>query len=176
MGDFKAMDGAALRASVVGSLGDVADNLRDVGVRLGIRPYRVRLVWTRWTGRRRGHGVEEVVRTEEVLPMPKVDGIESISADATQWGVEESGGVTVSQISPRYTEDQLRGRGPNGEPLTAAEQFYWEVEAPGVGGSPGERRRFTVATTPVYQPGRLHWVVGLVRAHEARERSGEPAI
>lgn len=145
------------------------DMVRDIQTKLGLRQYVVSLVRTRWTGGERGDGVEQVVSTEPLLPVPKVQELVALSATNTNVGEQEFGSLTVSEISIRYTEAQLTGA-----PVGVDENFYWEIEFVG-GQQPAQRkRRFTVNAPPSQNPENFEWTIKLARALEDRTELGEP--
>ena len=170
---FSVVDNHSITKTVFAKLAPVVDVLRDLKTKpFGARPYQVKLVWTRWSGAERGEGVEELVTETLVLPTPNVD-LSSLSNTLQPIGTEETGTVTVREISPRYTEDQLMGRLADGTPVDETTQFYWEVYFPRPN-EPGVRRRFTPAGAPSYNPTAFEWTIRLVRAGEDRSRTGEP--
>jgi hypothetical protein len=164
------------RESLLHSLGQdlvcLVDQARDVRVELGLRPYVVRMVRTRWTGGARGRGQEVVTSVQPILPVPKVSDLTALTEVLTSVGVSEQGGVMVTEISGAYTEDQLLGKQPGGVLPERDEKFYWEVEYVGPGG--GELRRFTVRGAPTYLAEKFQWTVQLERADQGRSRAGEP--
>lgn len=159
-------------------LGDFAldgclDDLRQINTDLGMRPYRVFLVRTRWSGESRGEGVETVISEEELSPTPKVEPVSSVNRQLLDIGIDEQGSLNVSEISPRYTEFQLLGLTPNGESIPPNETFSWEVTLMR-GDGPHKRRRFLVQGVPSYQAEELQWTVRLNRAGADREDSKVP--
>lgn len=152
-----------------------ANSLRNLLTVFGLRPYVVRLVRTRWSQGERGWGTEEVVEAIDLLPTPKVESLDTLDNVTQVVGSDEYGSLRVSQINGELTEDQICGRGPQGEPIPESDNFYWEIEFPNPSGMfPGERRRFELSGTPTFEAGKLQWVVQLVRAGENRTREGTP--
>lgn len=171
--DFDKPTAKLLRGALVHKLIGVADNVRNLATRFGARPYEVRLVHTRWSGGRRGSGVEEVVSEVVISPTPVVRGIAGMVEDLTAVGLQEGGeGVVVKQISPRYTREELLGQGPNGEPVGQDESFWWEVTYHHPSAPSALKRRFTAAGVPEYDPTGFAWSVGLVRHTKDRDRAG----
>lgn len=151
------------------SLVPCVDQIRDLNTCFGLRSYSVSLVATRWSGGRRGVGVEEVIRDEAILPTPLVSGVGELERQLSGLGTEEFGGVTISEISARYTEDQLLGRQADGSAPPPDETFWWEIRAV----LPSEqtaRRRFQLSAAPVLDMTSLQWTVKLARASEDRTR------
>ena len=151
----------------------VADRMRDIRVKLGLRPYMVHLVRTRWEGGVRGKGEEIVVSAVEILPVPLVSDLNGLALTVGPAVFDEIGTVVLSEVSGKYTEDQLRGRGEGGEPIPDDESFWYEVEFRRAGRTFGERRRFVARSAPTYQASRFQHVVTLHVASQGRGRKGE---
>lgn len=163
------------RSSLVGSLTNTVDRLRDLYVRYGARTYQVFLVWTRWSGGERGLGVEQVIKTVPVLPTPDVSTLTAIQNSTEMIGTAESGDLYITQISPRYTEAELVGLAHftrPGDPLPEDVSFYWEIFYPDTDGD-GVRRRFTPRSAPNSDPTKFQWRIRLLRQAEDRATSGE---
>jgi len=148
------------------SLIPLVDQARDIHACLGLRGYTVRLVWTRWSGARRGEGVEEVTKTELLLPVPKVADLSALAARMMHIGQVEEGTLQISEISARYTEDLL-----SGGQLADNEQFYYEIQQTRQG---APRRRFAVSGVPAFKPDSVEWSVTVVRAYSDRNEYGDP--
>jgi hypothetical protein len=170
---FTVLDQAQIRETLIASLTDTVDSVRDIYTQLGARPYRVRMVRTRWTGGMRGVGVEEVVCETPILPTPRVSDLANLSQELLPIGMEEVGQVRISEISPRYTEDQLVGRDNDGTPVSSDTEFYYEIEFVRPD-SDGVRRRFIPTGVPNYNPTQFQWWIDLRRAHDDRTRAGDP--
>lgn len=155
--------------TMVGALRSQVDCIRDLNACLGARIHDVRLVRTRWSGGVRGRGVEEVISDEPILPAPLVRDLSGVRSYQSGVGAIERGSVVVSEISLRYTEDELQGNYPGGAPIPPNENFYWEV----VNISSGERRRFLPDGPPTPDPLKFEYRIRLTRAQENRSRSGE---
>jgi hypothetical protein len=162
-----------LRTSLGQRLIPVVDRVRDIATVLGTRPYRVRIVRTRFAGPRRGVGVESVVHQMDILPTPKVVDMTTLTELVTPVGVNEQGTIQLQEVSGRYTEEQLMGVGPNGDAIASNEAVYFEVEFFRRDGSPSELRRFQRDSIPFYDAGRVQWIVTLVSVVENRARSGQ---
>lgn len=153
------------------------DELRQLAAEFGARPYRVFLVTTIWSGTRKGLGVERIKEEVELLPTPKVDPMTGVNLQLQPIGIDEVGGLQITEISPRYQEHELRGIGPQGESLAPNEEFYWEVALSRGDGEAKKRRRFHIQGVPSYHAadgGALQWHVRLVRAGTDREADGSP--
>jgi hypothetical protein len=174
--EFALQDEGTIQNSLAAGLIHVADQARQIAVCLGTRPYRVTLVWVRWSGGRRGVGVEEIAREETILPTPLVRWFDGpLERDLWEVGATEVGTVQVQQISGRYSEDFLVGRDDAGL-LGDDIDFFWEVQFLPPGGVPGaapmKRRRFVVKTIPAYRAEDIEWRVALVRHTGDRTRDG----
>jgi hypothetical protein len=163
-----------VQGTVFNRMVPVVDTLRDLLTKpFGMRAYKVVLVWTRWSGGRRGDGVEEVLREEVLLPTPALR-LNGVRVTAEMIGAHENGQVIVQEISPRYTEAQLTGCDETGEPVPEDQNFYWElvpIVPPGVA---APRRRFLLAAPPDRNNENFEWVVKLVRAANDRTLTGDP--
>lgn len=159
--------------TLIARLTPAVDRLRDLKTKLGARPYRVSLVTTRWSGGERGVGAEEVVGCCVLLPTPKVADLDGLELTIQSVGADEVGTLRVSEISPSYSEEQLRGLGPLGEEIPADHNFYWEVTYPKANGA-DLRRRFLPRSPPGYDAVKFQWSIVLVKASEDRERNGDP--
>jgi len=153
----------------------VVDKVRDLNTRLGMRPYRVRVVRTTWGSGERGVGVEVVVSEMELLPTPLLVDMNTLSEEVTAVGRVEVGTVTLREVSGRYTEDHLTGVDSEGNPVGDSDSLYYEVDMFRPDGQPGERRRFALASVPFYDAPRAQWVVTLDAQLARRGRDGSPA-
>jgi hypothetical protein len=169
---FTEMSGMAASRSMGGKLIDTVDQARDLMTRYGLRPYTVRLVITRWTGGERGKGEEYVASAVPILPTPKVNDLTGVAAVNTPIGWDESGRVTLSKISGRYTGETLRGLDSAGNPPSADEQFFYEIEYAEKTG-PGSKRRFYPRGAPFWDAAKFEWRVELERQADDRQRSGD---
>lgn len=170
---FTVLQGTAIDQTVIASLTGAVDLIRDIKTQLGARPYTVALIWTRWSGGERGLGMEEVTRVVPVLPTPKVSDLTSVGTSVTPVGTEEEGGIRVTEISPRFTEDTLNGIDDDGTPVPQDQNFYWEIVFLRSDG-PGVRRRFTPKGTPSYNPLKFGWTVDLQKQYDDRARNTDP--
>jgi hypothetical protein len=152
----------------------VVDALRDLWTQLGARSYAVILVHTRWSGGAIGEGQEQIIDEKYILPVPKVSTATSLTHEASPIGTEDSGELTISEISPRYTENVLLGLGQDGTPLAEGTQFYYEILNLDGTAPENNRRRFITASAPNYDPEAFEWTVRLTRVIGDRTRSGAP--
>lgn len=147
------------------------DQARDVATCLGLRPYQVHLVRTRWTSGERGAGVEEVLSVEPILPTPKLAKVR-VDKRAEGLGWVETGDLLVTEISPRYREEQFYGHSEDGRPIEDGDSFYWEVTQMRPG-TPARKRRYTLSSTPELVAERAEWRLQLTRALGDRAADGE---
>lgn len=159
-------------ASLVDSLGVVVDNLRQLYTDFGLRPYRVHSVVYRWTGGEVGRGVAEVVSDRELLPTPNLRETSGVAGELRSAGLVERGSVRLEEISPRYTEDEVRVLF-HSYPLPPGCQGFVEVRVDARDGST-QRRRFIVRGIPYRDAGGFEWRATLLRQDEDRERNGAP--
>ena len=163
---------------------------------MGIRPYRCFLCWTIWSGRERGEGVEDLIARVELLPTPKVEGLDAVAHRFFSGGVLPVGSVQVNRISALFTQDQLTGLAvpregvdparltppriesaralarPNVNTLPDPIDFFWEVVEDGRGDDPAARNKFRLAAWPWRKPGNVEWSVILERVSNDENRDG----
>jgi hypothetical protein len=151
----------------------VADRLRDLFTRFGLRPYKVRVVRVRWSGGTRGIGAPIVERTLDLLPTPLVVDLTTMTEVVQPVGLDEIGSITVSEISGRFTDYQLRMLDPNGREPDPDEEVYYEIEFPKPDGT-SDKRKFWLRSAPHYHAGRFYWQVRLEKAHQDRDFRGDP--
>lgn len=166
-GRFTVHTPASWNGTLANRLIGIEDRASDIEVRLGLRPYKVSVVRVRWSGDRRGSGVQEVVGDLAILPVPRITDLSGLQLISNAAMVREQGSVMVSRISGAYTEDQLAGLDVGGVDLPPTDEVFWEV----VFLRSGDRRRFTVTTAPGYDAERAQWSLTLTRAHEGRARN-----
>lgn len=171
---FTVPDAQTLACTLGQKLIPAVDRIRDLYTRFGARPYRVHIVRTRSSGPTRGVGVEQVVQELELLPVPMVVDMRSLTEMVTPVGVNEQGIVQLQYISGRYTEEQLLGFGPSGAPVAPNETVYYEITFFRRDGRPAERRRFVRDSVPSYNALQFQWMVTLVSALENRSRDKSP--
>lgn len=169
---FTKLDPQQLSRTVAAKLVPVADSLRNLQVKLGIRTYQVRIIKTRWTGGYRGDGVEVITAITDILPTPLLT-IGGLSEQVQSYGLVEDGTVNISEISGRYSEQQLLGWSSDTHPPAEDEQIFWEIEYPQISGSPARKRRFIPVSAPAYNPESLQWTVTVQRSHPERSNLGE---
>lgn len=156
--------------SLVEGLGEVADDLRQLYTDFGLRPYRLFSVVVSWSGGEIGRGTASVASETEFLPTPKVD-VRPLSREATEAGEVERGQIRVSEISPRYTEEDIRVLFHT-QPLPAGHEGFVEMRMDGRDGKYAVRHRLIVADTPWRQADKFQWTVRMVAQDEPRSRTG----
>lgn len=146
----------------------------------GLRPFRVFLVWTKGNGEV-GEGRDEEILRAEILPTPLVENLDAISLSAYSAGVLPVGSIRVSEVSPLWTYDQLKGRVP--PVVDGVEQhivepffFFYEVIEDGRGDCAPSRMRFHIATEPYRRASKFDWTFTLERDSEDRTRSGRSQL
>lgn len=167
---FTVKSGAEYAQTLIQKLTPVADKMRDLKTRLGARPYQVALITVRWSGGRRGVGTPEVAAMRPILPTPRVASLDSMTLLLQSVGLDESGTIRVSEISPSYTEDELRGVGPQGQSVPSDTEFFWEITYPRPAPAFAVKRRYQLRSAPMYNSTAFHWVVVLNKATEERDR------
>ena len=155
--------------TLAAKLGGCVDKIRGINAMLGLRPYHVYLVHTRWSGTEVGDGVESVLTQEEVLPVPRVQSIASLRLQLQSVGLAEIGDLQLSEVSTRYTENRLRRLQEDGTSYPRNESTYWEIHFLRADGSNAIRRRFVCVGVPVLEPGNVQWTVSLSRSYNDRD-------
>lgn len=160
-------------ATLVEQLGSVADDLRQLNTDFGLRPYRVFSVRVRWTGGEVGRGECVVISEREFLPTPRLDETGGVAGTPRSGGIAERGSVKLREISPRYTEDEVRGLLCCSLTLAPGVEGWVEVMMDARDGL-SRRRRFVVSGIPFRNAGRFEWTATLLRQDQDRSRSGVP--
>lgn len=165
---------AQAKASLCQRLTGVADNVRQIATILGARPYRVFLIWTRWSGEERGEGVETQVQSIEVLPTPRVQNLDAVTFSLYHAGTLPVGSIKVDRISGAvFTSDILKGDWVpvNHEDfIPEPTEFMYEVVEDGRGDNPAVRSRFRLLSFPFRRATQVDWTVMLERVGEDRNR------
>lgn len=155
--------------SLAEDMAEVVDDLRQMLVDEGLRPYEVRSVVVRWSGGERHRGTPSVVFERPFLPIPRVHGISGVARDLRPGGTVKRGTVTLTGISPRYTLEDILELIPRD--LQRGEEHFIEISLDKREGNPA-RLRYVVSGTPERRP--LDWTVKLTKQDENRDRSGRP--
>lgn len=160
-------------------LGAMVDNVRQLNTDFGIRPYRVFMTWTRWTGSERGEGDEITVKRIEILPTPRVTSMDNIALSPVNAGILQVGSLKVDEISVCFTEDMLRGRWvpeEHEDHIPEPIEFFYEVVEDGRGDNPPVRPKFRLAAGPHRNASAVEWVITLERTSQDRTRDDKSAI
>jgi hypothetical protein len=165
---------AQAKATLAQRLGRVADNVRQIATILGARPYRVFLVWTKWSGQERGEGQEAEIRRVEILPTPRVANLDAITFSLYHAGTLPVGSVKVDRISVvSFSSDLLTGNYVPAEHedfIPEPYEFMYEVVEDGRGDNPPTRSRFRLLSFPFRRATQVDWTIMLERVGEDRNR------
>lgn len=170
---------ALVPQTLAGRLVSTVDKIRNLNAKFGIRPYRVFLVHVVWTGGKRGIGNKEVRSRIELLPVPRVRNIDSVSRNLRVTGLTEEGDLVIDEISAKYAEDDLTGktvdlRDPD-QPRTSRPdvEFFYEVEESRPTSPRPLIRRFSAPIkAPTLSRDGFQWRVTLTKQGEDRGRNG----
>jgi hypothetical protein len=152
-------------------LGGTVDELRQLYTDFGLRPYRVFSVVIRWTGGDIGKGDAVLESEVELLPTPLLVDMKPVRGTAKPAGLDEEGAVMLKQISPRYTEDDVRTIFHQ-EQLPKDRDGYLEIRMDARDGIT-TRRRFTVKGAPSRSADRFEWSTRLIMQDHDRDRDGQ---
>ncbi len=149
------------------------DEARRIKHTMGLRPYRVFLVWVRRDGRQRFQEIKRI----ELTPV-RVNQLESVSWRLRDAGRQAMGSIVLTEVSPaQVTENDLLGR-LDGEPAGPDVDFFYEIVrhkrcAEDTKIQPG---RYTVAGVPTLDGEDWQYVVNLADQHNPRwaEDQGKP--
>jgi hypothetical protein len=159
-----------MEPSFADDMGDIVDDLRQMATDFGMRPYRVFSIVVGWSGGVVGRGTQSVLRETELLPTPRID-LTSIRYVVTSGGRTDDGYTKLYEISPRYTQDDVRTLFYRS--LAAGEQSFVEVRIDGRDGSDPVRHRLTVSGVPFRDADGFQWIVPLKIQQEERNRNGQ---
>ena len=159
--------------SLVEDMQPIVDDARQLNTDFGLRPYRVVSVVVRWTGGERGRGDPVVESEKEFLPTPKVkDYSASLDGELKAAGITDRGTIRLSEISARYTEDDLDALF-HLQPLPKDREGFVEVRHDRRDGET-KRRRFVVEGVPFHDAENFQWVCRLLAQDPDRTRAGVP--
>lgn len=170
---FTDLTAKQITATLAQRLIPVADRVRDLFTRFGMRPYKIRIVRVRWSDGSRGVGTPIVENTLDLLPTPLVQDLTTLTEIVQPVGLDEVGSILVSEISGRFTDNDLRFLSADGSPPDPDVEVYYEIEFPKLDGT-SDKRRFFLRSAPHYAAGRFMWQLRLEKAHEDRARNGDP--
>lgn len=152
----------------------LAPRLWQLKTRFGIAPYRVFLLWSKWSGTERGEGKEQLVHREELLPTPIVE-YGGIQFDGSNIGRLQTGFVTLKEVVVTYTADVLQGlKLPENHENVLPEpwDFCYEIVEDDRGDPNPKRAKFRLAKVPFRDAGNVQWVISLERMTEDNQRDG----
>ena len=109
----------------------------------------------------------------DILPTPLVQDLSTMTEILSPVGLDEVGIVSISEISGRFTDDQLRFLDNEGEEPQPDEEVFYEIEYPQPKGRSSVKRRFALRGAPHYDAGRFQWQIRLERSNEDRDRNGD---
>lgn len=150
------------------SLGATVDHLRQLYTDMGLRPYRLWSVVVAWSGGEPGRGELTVVRETELLPTPRIE-MPSYRQEGTAAGAKDDGSITITQLSPRYTEDDITAIFPT--ELPPGHQSFLEMRIDQRDGCT-KRRRLAVVGVPWRRSEHFDWRVKVRDQEESRNRDG----
>lgn len=150
----------------------VADRIRDLYTRFGMRPYRARIIRIRWSGDMRGVGTPLVEKSIDLLPTPLVLDMSTMTEIVQPVGLDEVGTILMTEISGKFTDYQLRFLYEDGREPEKTEEIFYEIEFPKPDGS-NDKRRFYLRSAPHYFAGKFMWQVRLEKAHQDRASNGD---
>jgi hypothetical protein len=128
----------------------------------------VSLVHTLWSGERRGIGIPDVYRIE-ILPTPRVVDLGATPEILRSTGLTEEGSLSIDQISPKYSEDDLMGRNFDQQipgllrTNKSNSEFYWEVVEIRATIPVPIRRRYQPQAVPSLSRDGFQWSVLLIK-------------
>lgn len=157
--------------SLVEELGEVADDLRQLNTEFGLRPYRLFSIVIQHTGGAKGRGDSVLLSETEFLPTPYITEVDQLRGQLTPGGTDEQGRIRVTEISPRYTEDDIRTLF-HIQPLPDGQEGFLEMRMDRRDGN-APRRRFTVQNAPMRRADKFDWTVRLLEQQPPRSRSGQ---
>jgi len=155
--------------SLVAELVCAVDEARDIATQLGVRTYDAHVIRLRWSGGEIGSGTVIQVDDLQILPTPRVEGMDTVSDVVESYGALERGEISIDRISLSYTEDDLTGL--RSGPLSPGEEVIWEITS--LAPNAKKRHTFHLGGAPTRKPGTVEWSVGLVRATVDRGAPGE---
>jgi hypothetical protein len=163
------------KSSLANRLGPRVDRLRQIATNFGLRPYRVYLVWAKYSGEERGEGYSDEQARIELLPTPKVMDLNSVAFSPFSGGVLPVGSVRIEKVSVTYTQDTLKGlQLPEGHENVVPQpwEFYYEIVEDGRGDPNPLRAKYRLAAAPFRRPGKVDWSIVLERISEDNNRDG----
>ena len=153
------------RRTLGDSLGPLGDMARQIRTDLGLVPYRVFLVHWRWPGKV-GLGKPVEISRVEIQPPPKVSDMNGTALAVAAFGNSEGGGIFLSKISTKFSEEDLTGKTPDLLDLVRTSTSAWNVEFfyEVVLNRPGSKpRRYIHSGVPNLNKTGIHWHLPLIK-------------
>lgn len=173
----KPLTDAQAKRSLANRLAPKADRIRQIATKLGIRPYRVFLVWVVYSASERGEGREKEIRRKEILPTPLVESLDAVARNPYAVGIVPEGSIRVSRVSVQsFTSDELAGRAPGEVLIPDPYGFFYEVVEDGRHGMEQHRQKYRLSAQPMLQPDRVQWMIVLERISEDRDTKGKSQL
>jgi len=157
--------------SLADEFGPVADEMRQLLTDSGMRPYRVFAVVVEHSGGEEGRGNARVVSEVELLPTPLVSQ-RGVRTKLGPGGKSDRGFATISEVSTRYTEEQLQ-RSFHVKPITEGVEAFYEVRLDARDGKNAARRRYALRDVPELDQENFQWVLRVSPQDQKRSPSGE---
>jgi hypothetical protein len=188
---IRALTPERAKRTLANRLAPLGDRVRQFATRFGVRPYRCFLTWTVWSGPagvERGEGTETLYARLEVLPTPRVTGLDRQAFSLYHAGTIPVGSVQVDRISlVQFSEDVLIGKAlpnnalpfgesPQEKHIPQPYEFFWEIVEDGRGDDPPKRNRYRPMNRPERRAGKLDWTIMLERTSLDRTRDDQSAI
>jgi hypothetical protein len=149
-------------------LSTVVDDLRQIRVSFGMRPYTVHSIRIRWDGGEIGKGEPITVSDLPIQPTPKIAN-ENMRISSENAGGIERGTIRLIEISPRYTEDEIKFY--FAQEKRVDEEGFIEIRIDSRDGIT-ERDRYVVSNEPHRRPEKWDWTVQLQKQDANRKRDG----
>jgi hypothetical protein len=154
--------------SLLESLGDTFDDIRQIASDLGARPYTYHSITVRWSGGSIGRGTPEVISDVAIVPTPEQKPLGYMDRLLTDGGTVERGGIVLDGISPRFTEDEIDEL--FGVESVEGQETFIEERIDSRDGKT-RRRRYSLVKKPERKSSK--WRVVLERADGERDRDGK---
>jgi len=167
---------AQAKRALANRFGPLADRLRQLNTRFGVRPYRCFLVWGVWAGSERGTPPITYVQETELLPTPKVSSLDSVTFSIFHAGTVQAGSVKLTEVSVQYTYDQLQGLMlpvAHESHIPQPWEFFYEIREDGRGDQLPLRQSYRLLSPPFRDAGKVQWTIMLERISEDRGRHGQ---
>lgn len=148
--------------------GGPVDRSRALAAKLGARPYRLFLVWAKWSGEEVGDGRAGKPCRFEVSPRPKLLGYAGITKNPTAIGTIPTGTVRATEVPLWLSYAALKGRehpdrpGRVFEAVPSPEEFWFEVETDDRDETM-PAQRFRLSAEPERDETRAQWILVLER-------------